>query len=362
MSLIKISQYTQDTLPREIADGLMKLKPEALLPEPDASIHASHLNQASTKTTALTPDSPFPSTENTNYLTLSSNETLMGFAVFSTQEDTARIHSVFIKKAYRRKSLGKKLILHLLYKSVQSNCRKVTVTSTKESLDFFTGLGFIISASPSRTRHFETAQPETPSNQDYLLENPCPEYYLSAMKKSLIEKQKNKSANTSPLIISEDLTNYSFSSEKQYLALHRNMLSQAKRRIWLTSPSINAPVLRDEHFSHSILRLVKSNPQAEIRILLEDDKAGAGRFNPMINLAQRLTSFVEIRTLPPGAAKFKEMITLVDFSAGIYRKSMDSHIGFANYNNPMTAERLRDKFEKYWEFSNPSLETRRLTI
>jgi hypothetical protein len=181
-------------------------------------------------------------------------------------------------------------------------------------------------------------------------------------KQTQIENQTTKSKTTQPLVLSQDKTLYNFHDEAQFLALHRNMLSQAKRRIWITANAINAPVLNDEQFRQSILQLAKSNPQAEIRILLEDGKANTGRFSPLINLAQRLTSFVEIRTLPSTAHKFSEWVTVVDFSAGIYRKTLESYAGFATYDSKLIAQRLITKFDDQWQFAKPSAEFRRLAM
>ena len=111
----------------------------------------------------------------------------------------------------------------------------------------------------------------------------------------------------------------------------------------LISDNITSPLLNDEVIRDSLLRLSKRNAKAEIRILLEDDKKGAGYYNPTIELAQKLTSFIEIRTIAKGAKKPGEMITAVDFNAGIFRKNMTSYTGFAHYNNHLIAQRLRDK-------------------
>jgi len=332
MSLIKIKHYTKDTLSQEIADQLQQLSPNSLTPyfqqygtEPDRVAHC---------------------------FTVSNNEAILGFALLSTLHDMATLHSVFIKKEYRRKSLGQKLTLHLLTTTVRFGCKKVKLETEKSQLNFFKNLGFVVTKEPcpkAQTTHFK-------------LENPCPAYFISVYKQTQIENQQKKSKTTQPLVLSQDKTIYNFHDETQFLALHRNMLSQAKRRIWIMSNAINSSLLKDEQFSQSLLQLAKNNPQAEIRILLEDGKAGAGHFNPLINLAQRLSSFVEIRSLPGNSNNFSEWVTLVDFSAGIYRKTLSSYTGFATYDNQLIAQRLIAKFEDQWQFAKPSIEFRRLAI
>jgi len=332
MSLIKIKHYTKDTLDQEVIDQLQVLSPDSLTPyfqqygtEPDRVAHC---------------------------FTVSSNNAFLGFALLSSLNEIAKLHSLFIKKEYRGKSLGKKLALHLLTKAIKFGCNKVELESNKSQLNFFKSLGFVVVKEPcpkAKTTHFK-------------LENACPAYFLSVYKQTQTENQRKHSKTTQPLVLSQDKTIYNFHDEAQFLALHRNMLSQAKRRIWIMANSINAPMLNDEQFRQSILQLAKNNAQAEIRILLEDGKAGSGRFNPLINLAQRLTSFVEIRSLPSTAHKFSEWVTLVDFSAGIYRKTLESYAGFATYDSNLIAQRLITKFDDQWEFAKPSVEFRRLAI
>jgi len=332
MSLIKIKHYTKDTLNQEVSDQLQQLSPDSLAPyfqrygtEPDRIAHC---------------------------FTVSSNKTILGFALLSTLNDIATLHSLFIKKEYRGKSLGKQLTLHLFTKVIKFDCNKVELETNKSQLNFFKSLGFVVVKEPSpkaKTTYFK-------------LENPCPAYFLSIYKQTQIENQRNSSNTTQPLVLSQDQTIYNFHDEAQFLALHRNMLSQAKRRIWIMANSISAPVLNDEQFRQSILQLAKNNAQAEIRILLEDGKTSQGRFSPLINLAQRLTSFVEIRTLPSTAHKFNEWVTLVDFSAGIYRKTLESYAGFATYDSNLIAQRLITKFDDQWQFAKPSAEFRRLVM
>jgi len=332
MSLIKIKHYTKDTLNEAVIEQLHQLSPDSLTPyfqqygtEPDRIAHC---------------------------FTASNNNTVLGFALLSTLHEVATLHSLFIKKECRGKSLGRKLCLHLLAKAVKFGCKKVELESKKSQLNFFKNLGFVVIKEPctkTKTTHF-------------ILENPCPAYFLSIYKKRLIENRQNNTDTTQALVLSQDKTIYNFHDEAQFLALHRNMLSQAKRRIWIMANSISAPVLNDEQFRQSILQLAKNNPQAEIRILLEDDKSGPSRFSPLINLAQRLTSFVEIRTLPSTAHKFSEWVTLVDFSAGIYRKTLESYSGFATYDGKLIAQRLITKFDDQWQFAKPSAEFRRLAI
>ena len=188
MSLIKIKHYTKDTLSEDVADQLHQLSPDSLTPyfqqygtEPDRIAHC---------------------------FTVTNKQGLLGFALLSTLNDTATLHSVLIKKGYRRKSLGKKLTLHLLAKSLQFDCTKVELESKKSQLNFFKSLGFVVIKEPcpkAKTTHFK-------------LENPSPAYFLSEYKQTQIENQTTDSKTTQPLVLSQDKSLNNFHDEAQFLA------------------------------------------------------------------------------------------------------------------------------------------------
>ena len=98
------------------------------------------------------------------------------------------------------------------------------------------------------------------------------------------------------------------------------------------------------------------------RILIVDDKTGVGCYNRTVELAQRLSSFIEIRTLKDTSMQCNEGLTLVDFDSCIYRKNFEDYSGFANYSSRLLAQRLEQKFEHFWQFAKPSQELRRLSI
>ena len=76
----------------------------------------------------------------------------------------------------------------------------------------------------------------------------------------------------------------------------------------------------------------------------------------------RKAPVITTRTIQKSAKKPNEMITSVDFTAGIFRKDLDNYTGFAHYNNPLIAQRLRDNFDQHWQYAKPSLQLRRLSI
>ena len=282
----------------------------------------------------------------------------IGYASVTINQKSAELSSIFIEPAYQGQLYGFQLMLNILTTLVKSDCQEINLNCSEEMLPFFQRLGFIIS---KEQRIISQKGP----GKFFELENPCPAFFVKTLKHTL----KNQAINLaefkrdhSLLKLSLDSQHYTYRNQNQFLDFHKNMLAQAQRQIWLISDTIQSPLLSDPKVRDCILRLAKRNAKAGVRILLEDDKKGAGYFNPTIDLAQKLTSFVEIRSIPAGAKKPNEMITAVDFCAGILRKDLNNYAGFANYNNNLVAQRLRDKYEQYWQYAKPSMQLRRLSI
>lgn len=305
------------------------------------------------------PDAPIPETPNNSLIFIPQiDQNVIGYASITIHQKTAQITSIFIHPNYQGRLFGFRLMLDILDKLSKTGCQKISLNCPEAILNFFQLLGFCI-----------TKEQHKPSKQGpgkfFTLENACPGFFIETLKATLKNNNINLTQfkeNHRLLTLSYDRQHYQYTNQKQFLALHRNMLSQAQKQIWIISDAITAPLLNDETVRNSLLRLAKRNSKAEIRILLEDDKKGAGHYNPTVELAQKLTSFIEIRTIQKGAEKPNEMITTVDFTAGILRKDLNNYAGFAHYNNHLIAQRLRDQFEHHWQYAKPSMQLRRLSI
>lgn len=299
------------------------------------------------------PDAPTPETPNNSLMFLAKMGTeVIGYASVTVEKSAASITSLFILPTHRHQQLGFKLMLDILDKMSKTGCQIIRLKCQEAQLPFFQSLGFII-AKQSRT------------DEHLTLENPCPGFFLDTLKAHLKTNKLNLAQFKSEprlLSLTDDKHHYTYTQKDQFLSFHRSMLSQAQKQIWVMSDTILSPVLSDETVRDSLLRLSKRNSKASIKILLEDDKVGAGHYNPTIELAQKLTSFIEIRAIPKGVKKNNELISCVDFTAGIFRKNSENYTGFAHYNNHLIAERLRNKFEQHWQFAKPSLQMRRLSI
>jgi N-acetylglutamate synthase-like GNAT family acetyltransferase len=322
MSQLIIQSFALDKLPLETHQRLCKLDSEWI------HIHKAHQVEKGFIQVLVTP------------------KNLIGYVVVKhNNQSSAHIHKIYIHQKCRRRNYGSQLLLEAMKVAAQQDYDELYVECEKEFIPFFSTQGYVTVREPHR-------------DNLYNMEMPCLRHYIKVRS----EDPHLESDGRKALFISQDSHHYKYNNQTQFIDFHRSMLAQAQRQISILSDTIVHPLFKEDYVRQCLLNLSKRNAQARIRILLLDDRTGAGYHNPLIDLAQKLTSFIELRVLARGASKPNEMITTVDFSAGIYRKDLDSYNGFVNYGNQMIAQRLRDSFDQYWERSTPSANMRRLSI
>lgn len=322
MSQIKIQTYALDKLPLEVHRRLCRLDNDWL------HIHKAH------------------QVEKGFIQALVASDNIIGYVVVKHNDaSSAHIHKLYIHPSCRRKSFGRQLLHRAMKAAAKSNYDELYLECFQEYQAFFASQGFVTAKEPNR-------------DGIYHMEMPCLRHYI----KVRAEEPHLSTDGRKALLISQDNHLYKYNNQDQFVSFHRSMLSQAQRQISILSDTITHPIFKESYIRQCLLNLSKRNSQAKIRILLIDDRTGAGYHNPLIDLAQKLTSFIELRVIPRGASRPRDMITTVDFDAGIYRKDLDSYTGFVNYSNHMIAQRLRDSFDQHWQYAKPSANMRRLSI
>lgn len=285
---------------------------------------------------------------------------IVGFAEISFFDQQAQIRRFVVSSQCQNLGIGGQLLLRAAEKAITRNIKRISVICNDSQKGFFVKKGFV-------TR--EKILPGNSSEFLSRLENPAPEMLLIRSPKAQAQpvNTETRAPRILPLpqtrkLLGKDTDTYHFRTEADYLDLHRSMLTQARRKIWILTHALSCKVLSDPTTSEALLNLIKSNPQAEIRILLDNDRAGAGYYNPTINLAQRLSSHIEVRTTPITSARLKESFSLIDNTSAIHRKTLTDYFGMANYHSRLLYERLHNEYLQHWQFARPSLHLRRLAI
>lgn len=330
MSLFKLSQYPKFSLPEELRDQVANLRASGV---PASTPFATDFSENSETQSLI--------------CTLSQGGRLLGYLDIDIHEEQAYLQGMTIEPKVQGRGLGSILMMHGMRKLQSMGIEQARLQCPSELAAYFTRFGFIGLGSSARVPAFE------------MMYQPSISYFLQHIPK---DRQLDGKLSAEHMKLGQDGQSYHFQTESHYTALHRHMLNQARRSIWILSDTINNPVLNSDDTCQAIYRLVKHNPRAEVKILLASDKQGAGQFNPCVNMAQRLSSYIQIRSLQANGTKLNEMITLVDHSASIYRRHIRDFSGFGYFHNRLLFERMKSNFDQHWQFAKPSVELRRLAI
>jgi len=114
-----------------------------------------------------------------------------------------------------------------------------------------------------------------------------------------------------------------------------------------------------DHLSH----LAVTNRHTDIRIITHDTRVAANQGHYLIQLAQRLPTFAQIRaTVTQGHRNFRESWLIADDSAYLRIRNPERFEGYYETDNKLECRSYTDDFMKMWEACAQDQNTRRLNL
>ncbi|MDJ0805990.1 MAG: acyltransferase [Gammaproteobacteria bacterium] len=140
------------------------------------------------------------------------------------------------------------------------------------------------------------------------------------------------------------------------------MVEQATRTLDLISRDLEPHIFDQQPFIEALKRLALKSRIARIRILLQDNNLIRQQGHRLVDLAQRLTSTIEIRRPDEEYREFDENFLLVDGSGYLHRQLADRYEVTACFNNRLQTTQLEALFTEIWERGEPDREMLRLHL
>ncbi|MES9992200.1 MAG: GNAT family N-acetyltransferase [Candidatus Thiodiazotropha sp.] len=141
-----------------------------------------------------------------------------------------------------------------------------------------------------------------------------------------------------------------------------SMLRQAKRYLSLFTKTLDPQIFDNPPFVDATKQLAMRSRISRIRILLQDNSLVLKQGHRLIDLAQRLSTAIEIRTPGEEYLDYAENFMLVDDSGYLHRKQAENLLGSACYNDRYRVKRLQAIFDEAWEYGIPDRELARLHL
>lgn len=140
------------------------------------------------------------------------------------------------------------------------------------------------------------------------------------------------------------------------------MAQQARISLEIASRSLDAPVYDQPAFVEAIKALALGHHRARVRILVQEIQPILTRGHRLLELATRLSSFIELRIPSKQFGNFNQAWLIADDTGYIFRELADRYQGLASFNDPGQARYLARQFDKMWEVAeqDPNLRSMKL--
>lgn len=140
------------------------------------------------------------------------------------------------------------------------------------------------------------------------------------------------------------------------------LAQQANRSIQIATRDMDALLYDNEPFIDALTALARRHAKSHIDILVWDSMAAIKQGHRLIHLAQRLSSYVQIRKPADEHAHYTEAFLVADGIGYMTRNLAERYEGSASFNAPLEARNLSQLFSTMWDKSTPDPQLRRLHI
>lgn len=136
----------------------------------------------------------------------------------------------------------------------------------------------------------------------------------------------------------------------------------AKRELALFSHDLEPLLYDKDDFIRTVQALATRSRMSRIRIVSIDPGASVRAGHRLISLAQRFSSYMEVRRAAKDHAQLAETFLVADEEAVLFRPIASRYEGYADMHAPLEARKFLRQFTDIWEMAEPDPEFRRLGI
>lgn len=136
----------------------------------------------------------------------------------------------------------------------------------------------------------------------------------------------------------------------------------AKRELALFTPDLEPLIYDQEEFLGVVRALATRSRFSRIRVICLDSGPSVRAHHRFIGLAQRFSSYIEVRRASSDHAGLTDTCLVADETAFLYRPLFSRYEGYAELQAPMEARQRLKGFDDIWQQAEPDPEFRRLGI
>jgi hypothetical protein len=137
----------------------------------------------------------------------------------------------------------------------------------------------------------------------------------------------------------------------EYRSAVAEIAKRANRSMSIYTPNLEPLIYDQDMFLEPLKRLVLARGHARLRVLISDPARVVREGNRFMQMARRLTSFIELRNVPPEFRDNPAAFIIADASAIAYRQQCSKWEGIVEFNDQQIVKRYLAYFDEVWAVS-----------
>ena len=261
---------------------------------------------------------------------------------------TGQIGRMAVVPEQRGRGIGRQLLEAAVAEATTVGLARVFLHAQRHAEDFYRKSGFL----PVGAEFLEAGIPHV----EMVLELPIP-FRGSQAHRGLPKVNVDSKADAQ-----HPSRTVPFDSETDARDAVVRVFERARRAVSISSANLNRALFGNDRVLQLISDFARRSRHVHVRVLVEDAKSIAHESHPLLELARRLPSKVEIRRLPDDCIPSRRTFVVADTTAVWIQPDLDEYVGWYNMHDRVEARRLSDEFAQVFERSIDDPELRLLNL
>jgi hypothetical protein len=152
------------------------------------------------------------------------------------------------------------------------------------------------------------------------------------------------------------------STLEEYRAAAAELACRAERSLSIYTPDLEPQLYDQDCFLEPMKRLVLARRHARLRVLISDPARTSREGNRFMQMARRLTSYIDLRNVSPEFRGNPCSFIVADDKAIAYRQQCSRWDGVVEFNDPAVVRRHLAYFDEVWAESQIQPELRATAV
>lgn len=176
------------------------------------------------------------------------------------------------------------------------------------------------------------------------------------------EAMQTNTPDFSHAVLGESRGKISFDGSDALRLAALRMAEQAQHTLKITSRDLDPSLYDNEPFLEAIKNLTLRSRRARLYVLVNNTERAIKNGHRLIELYQRLSTFIEIRVQATRFHDYNQAVLIADETGYIRRRMSDRYEAEADFDAPRIAREMNKEFDEMWAESVTDPNLRRLHI